>query len=125
MDYTDRNTCVLFGDGAGAAVLSATEDAAVGLRSFRLGADGAGASLIRIPAGGSRSPASAATIAERMHFLKMNGREVYRFAVDKMCEGIDSTMRACGLQPHDVKLVVPHQVNARPRHGCGAAGPPA
>ncbi|MCL2648289.1 MAG: ketoacyl-ACP synthase III [Phycisphaerales bacterium] len=113
VDYTDRNTCVLFGDGAGAAVLTAVDDPEVGLQSFILGANGGGAPLISIPGGGSLRPASADTIAQRLHYLKMNGREVYKFAVHQMTECIRLSMESCGLTTADVKLVVPHQVNQR------------
>jgi len=113
VDYTDRNTCILFGDGAGAAVLSRSEDPKRGLQAFNLGANGAGAGLITIPGGGSRYPATAATVAEKMHFLHMNGREVYKFAVTQMTHSLKQAMDDCGLTAADVKLVVPHQVNQR------------
>src|SRR5262249_34409612 len=113
VDYTDRNTCILFGDGAGAAVISRTDDTARGLQAFHLGANGDGAPFINIPAGGSLHPASPATITERMHFLKMNGREVYKFAVHQMTESLRAAMEACNLTAEMVKLVVPHQVNQR------------
>ncbi len=113
VDYTDRNTCILFGDGAGAAVISRSENPERGLRAFELGANGAGAPFIGIPAGGSLHPATAQTVAERMHYLKMNGREVYKFAVHQMTESLRAAMEACGLTAETVKLVVPHQVNQR------------
>jgi 3-oxoacyl-[acyl-carrier-protein] synthase III len=113
VDYTDRNTCVLFGDGAGAAVLSRSDDPSEGLQAFHLGANGGGAHFITIPGGGSAHPATAATIAEKMHYLKMNGREVYKFAVHQMAESIAAAMAACNLTAETVKLVVPHQVNQR------------
>jgi 3-oxoacyl-[acyl-carrier-protein] synthase III len=113
VDYADRNTCILFGDGAGAVVLSRSDDRAVGMQAFTLGANGAGAQFISIPAGASLHPASADTIAQRMHYLKMNGREVYKFAVHQMTESLRMAMEACGLTPDTVKLVVPHQVNQR------------
>jgi 3-oxoacyl-[acyl-carrier-protein] synthase-3 len=113
VDYTDRNTCILFGDGAGAVVLQASDDPGVGLQSFHLGANGEGAPLLNIPAGGSLHPASATTLAEKMHYLKMNGREVYKFAVHQMTESLGEAMASCNLTPETVKLVVPHQVNQR------------
>jgi 3-oxoacyl-[acyl-carrier-protein] synthase-3 len=113
VDYTDRNTCILFGDGAGAAVLSRSDDPAAGLQAFSLGANGDGAPFIHIPAGGSLHPASPTTLAERMHYLKMNGREVYKFAVHQMTESLRYGMDSCGLTADTVKLVVPHQVNQR------------
>ncbi len=113
VDYTDRNTCILFGDGAGAAVLSRGDDPGLGVQAFTLGANGAGAHFITIPAGASLHPATADTIAQRMHYLKMNGREVYKFAVHQMTESLRAAMAACNLTPDTVKLVVPHQVNQR------------
>ena len=113
VDYTDRNTCILFGDGAGAAVLSRCDDPTLGVQAFALGANGGGAHFITIPAGASLHPATAATIADRMHYLKMNGREVYKFAVHQMTESLRAAMAACNLTPDIVKLVVPHQVNQR------------
>jgi 3-oxoacyl-[acyl-carrier-protein] synthase-3 len=113
VDYTDRNTCILFGDGAGAAVLVRDEDPAVGMQAFHLGANGEGGPLLNIPAGGSLHPASAGTVAEKMHYLKMSGREVYKFAVHQMTESLRRAMESCGLTAEGVKLVVPHQVNQR------------
>ncbi|HEY4330446.1 MAG TPA: beta-ketoacyl-ACP synthase III [Phycisphaerae bacterium] len=113
IDYTDRNTCILFGDGAGAAVLSRVDDPAAGMQSFHLGANGDGAQFIQIPGGGSLHPCTATTIAEKMHYLKMNGREVYKFAVHQMTESLRMGMESCNLTAETVKLVVPHQVNQR------------
>ena len=111
-DYQDRGTCVLFGDGAGAVVLG-TGDDGHDLGDFYLRADGSGAEQLYIPAGGSASPPSAATIAERLHFIKMNGREVFKFAVTKMIELIEGAAERAGIKPADIDLVVPHQVNQR------------
>src|SRR6185369_9721616 len=83
------------------------------MQAFSLGANGEGANFIHIPAGGSLHPASAATVAEKMHYLKMNGREVYKFAVHQMTESLRMSMESCGLTAETVKLVVPHQVNQR------------
>jgi 3-oxoacyl-[acyl-carrier-protein] synthase-3 len=113
VDYTDRNTCILFGDGAGAAVLTASDDPKIGLQTFSLGANGDGAHFIAVPAGGSLHPSSPTTLAEKMHYLKMNGREVYKFAVHQMTESLRYGMSSCNLTADDVKLVVPHQVNQR------------
>ena len=113
VDYKDRNTCILFGDGAGAAVISRTTDTARGLQSFDLGANGEGAQFITIPAGGSQCPPTATSVAEGMHYLKMNGREVYKFAVTQMTESLRAAMASCNLTTDSVKLVVPHQVNQR------------
>jgi 3-oxoacyl-[acyl-carrier-protein] synthase-3 len=112
-DYSDRGSCILFGDGAGAAVLSATDDPSHGLRYFRLYADGSKPELLYMPGGGSRFPTSSRTVAEGMHFLKLNGREVYRFAVTRMTELIEEAMADCRLTIDDVAMIVPHQVNQR------------
>jgi 3-oxoacyl-[acyl-carrier-protein] synthase-3 len=113
VDPTDRATAVLFGDGAGAAVLSATSDRKRGLEFFRLYADGSKPNLVYQPAGGSRFPTSAQTVTERMHYMKLNGREIYKFAVLRMQELIQDAMTACRLTPDDVALLIPHQVNQR------------
>ena len=113
VDYTDRGTCILFGDAAGAVVLSATEDIHRGIRAFELGADGMDGEMLYVPAGGSRLPASTETILNRQHYLKMNGREIYKFAVHQMTNSLKKAMEACNLTAADVKLVVPHQVNQR------------
>jgi 3-oxoacyl-[acyl-carrier-protein] synthase-3 len=113
-DYTDRSSCILFGDGAGAAVLQpAPSGSDRGICYTTLHTDGTGGDLIYIPAGGSRLPASAQTVAGGQHFLKLRGREVYKFAVEKMQWLLEDCMRACNLSPQDVALVVPHQVNSR------------
>ncbi|MCL2701104.1 MAG: ketoacyl-ACP synthase III [Phycisphaerae bacterium] len=112
-DYTDRGSCILFGDGAGAAVLEATEDLSKGVQYSCLFADGAGWDFIHVPAGGSRQIASAETVAQRLHYIKMKGRDVYKFAVDKMQWLLEDCMKACNLSVDDVDLVVPHQVNSR------------
>ena len=112
-DYTDRGSCILFGDGAGAAVLEATDNLSRGLQYSCLFADGAGWDFIHVPAGGSRQVATAETVEQRLHYIKMKGREVYKFAVDKMQWLLEDCMRACGFGVADVDLVVPHQVNSR------------
>lgn len=111
-DYSDRRSCVLFGDGAGAAVLSPSTRRREIVYTF-LGADGRGASAMMLPAGGSRNPASPATVASRLHYMQINGREVFELVVKKMGELIADAMEKCKLQPSDVKLIVPHQVNYR------------
>lgn len=113
VDYTDRNTCILFGDGAGAVILTRTEDTSRGIQAFNLGANGQGADYITIPAGGSKKPASIDTVNNREHYIKMNGREVYKFAVTQMTESLRQAMSDAGITPDQVKLVVPHQVNMR------------
>ncbi len=112
-DYTDRSTCILFGDGAGAAVLKQTPDRSVGVQAFELGSDGTGAMLLHVPAGGSRQPATLESVSEKLHTLRMSGREVFKFAVAQMSESIQKAMNACSLTPDQIKLVIPHQSNAR------------
>lgn len=110
-DYGDRNTCVLFGDGAGAAVLEAWEEP--GVLAFELGADGRGADLLVQRAGGSRKPASAATVAAREHYIEMGGREVFKFAVRILGEAAERVLAAAGKQAGDIALLIPHQANLR------------
>lgn len=112
LDWTDRNTCVLFGDGAGAAVLGETE-AGYGVLGVQLGADGTGGDLLKMPAGGSRMPSSELTVAERKHYVHMNGNEVFKFAVKVMGEAVIKALDHAGLQPHDVNYFIPHQANIR------------
>ncbi len=112
-DYQDRSSCVIFGDGAGAVVLEPTTEAGKGVLYTVMHADGTGWDFIHIPAGGSRSPASRKTVEARGHFLRMRGREVYKFAVEKMQWLLGDCMTACRITPEDVDLVVPHQVNVR------------
>jgi 3-oxoacyl-[acyl-carrier-protein] synthase III len=111
-DYTDRSSCILFGDGAGAVVLSRSSEPRRGLIYSSLHADGSGAEAMKcIP--GSRFPLSQEMIADRQHFMKIKGREVYKFAVTKFEELIHEAMRACELTVDQVSLIVPHQVNKR------------
>lgn len=112
-NYEDRSSCILFGDGAGAAVVQATADPDKGLRYFRLGAAGEGWQFIHVPAGGSRTPASLQTVQQRQHYIQMRGRDVYKFAVQKMSYLLRDAMAQCDLEVDDVDLVVPHQVNQR------------
>ena len=112
-DYQDRSTCVLFGDGAGAAVLAADGAEGHRLGDFYLRADGSRGEQLCIPAGGSALPASAQTVAERLHYLKMNGREVFKFAVTKIIELIEGAAERLGIKPGEIDLVIPHQVNQR------------
>jgi 3-oxoacyl-[acyl-carrier-protein] synthase-3 len=112
-DYTDRSSCVLFGDGAGAAVVQASDEPATGILYAALHADGGGGEMMILPAGGSRRPPSHDTIDQRLHYMSIRGREVFKFAVVKMQELIEDCMKACDLSVEDVRLVVPHQVNKR------------
>jgi len=112
-DYTDRTSCILFGDGAGAAVLRSTENGERGILDFILGADGSGGELMILPAGGSRIPATHRSIDERLHYMKIRGREVFKFAVLKMVELVKASVERVGMSTRDIKLVIPHQVNTR------------
>lgn len=112
VDWEDRSTCVLFGDGAGAAVLQPVSPGR-GLLASVLGSDGQGAEHLMIPAGGSRLPASAETLAGRQGFVRMNGPEVYRFAVRVMNEVVQQVLEKAGLEPEQIDLLVPHQANIR------------
>ena len=112
LDWQDRNTCVLLGDGAGAIVLKEVENGK-GILSVHLGADGTGADLLKQPAGGSRLPASHETVKQRLHYLKMNGREVYKFAAKSMVETVTNGLSKIGLSPKDIDLLIPHQANIR------------
>ncbi len=111
-DWQDRNTCVLFGDGAGAAVVGRVE-AGFGLLSVILGADGRGATHLSLPAGGSRLPASHETVEQGMHYLHMNGREVFKFAVRVFEEAAEEAIVQAGISKEDIDLFVPHQANIR------------
>lgn len=112
VDWQDRSVCVLFGDGAGAVVLEAT-DRPGGLRSFVLGSDGAGAKHLIVPEGGSRHPMSPKVLESRGNYLRMNGREVFRFATTKMTESLNQTISEANLCTHDIRLMIPHQANIR------------
>jgi 3-oxoacyl-[acyl-carrier-protein] synthase-3 len=112
-DFEDRGTCILLGDGAGAAVLGPADNPVSGMYDHYLGADGEGAQMIWVPAGGSLEPASARTVNERLHYMKMKGREVYRFAVTKMQEVIAGAVERAGIAVTDLAMVVPHQSNLR------------
>ncbi len=111
-DYTDRNTCVLFGDGAGAAVLGPVADGR-GFQSFELGADGTGQELLKIEGGGSRLPASVETLEDKRHYIYMNGREVFKFAVRIMGSAAEEALAKAGKTKEDIDLFIPHQANMR------------
>jgi len=111
-DWTDRETCVLFGDGAGAVLLQA-KDLDGGVLASVLGSDGSGAELLAVPAGGSRMPVSEQTMAERLHFITMRGREVFRFAVGAMPRATRDVLEKAKLDLADVDLIIPHQANQR------------
>ncbi|WP_172194409.1 beta-ketoacyl-ACP synthase III [Saccharibacillus qingshengii] len=111
-DYTDRNTCVLFGDGAGAVILGEVPEGR-GFQSFDLGAEGAGGGLLKQAAGGSRLPASQETIDQRQHFIQMNGRDVFKFAVRVMGSATEEVLRKADMTKDDIDLFIPHQANIR------------
>lgn len=111
-DWSDRNTCILFGDGAGAAVVSASEGER-GILSTHLRSDGSLCELITVPAGGSRTPLSEQVVAERTHFIKMKGNETFKVAVRTLEEIARETLAANHLQVEDLDLYVPHQANMR------------
>jgi 3-oxoacyl-[acyl-carrier-protein] synthase III len=112
VDFTDRNTCVLFGDAAGAAILQPVSEGK-GILASVLGAEGAGGCHLQLPAGGSRQPASAETVANKLHYIHMNGQEVYKFAVRVMNEATVEVLEKAGLTVEDLDLLIPHQANIR------------
>jgi 3-oxoacyl-[acyl-carrier-protein] synthase III len=112
LDWQDRSTCVLFGDGAGAVVLQPC-DVPGGLVSFVLGSDGGGACSLYVPAGGSRQPPSAESVARRDHYVKMQGRDVFRFATRVLPESVLQALQAANLTTDDIDLLIPHQANTR------------
>ena len=114
IDYTDRNTCILFGDGAGAAVLSRAEEGSDSrLLDHYLRSDGGGTDLIIMPGGGARRPASYDTVDGKLHFLSMQGNDVFKFATKSMQTLIETAIERNELSVDDLDLVVPHQVNSR------------
>ena len=117
-NYADRQSCILFGDGAGAAVVSAR--GFIDVVYSDIGADGTAADLIRVPAGGSRQPASIASVEGCKHTLELRGREVFKAAVRQMCECIRKAAKAVGVQAADFDLIIPHQANSRIIEAIGA-----
>lgn len=112
LDWEDRNTCVLFGDGAGAVVLEQCEDG-YGILSYELGSDGKDGDVLIVPAGGSRLPASDHTVKERLHSIHMDGRDVFKFAVRIMEKASLIATEKAGLKVEDLDFLVPHQANIR------------
>ena len=110
-NWHDRTTCILFGDGAGAVVLERVADG--GFLGFELGSDGEGGKQLSIPAGGSRNPSTAETVQQDLHFLRMNGPEVYRFATRVLVSSAEKLLEECGLTVDDIDLYIPHQANKR------------
>ncbi|HEY7305350.1 MAG TPA: beta-ketoacyl-ACP synthase III [Bryobacteraceae bacterium] len=113
IDYTDRATCILFGDAAGAFLVEHSESDREGFIGHLSEIDGSGAQFLNMPAGGSRLPASAETVAQRLHYVKQEGQQVFKFAVRKMYELCDALLRRHELTPADIKLLIPHQANKR------------
>lgn len=112
MNWQDRNTCVLFGDGAGAAVLGKVDDG-YGILSIDLGADGGGGPHLILPAGGSRKPASHETVDACEHSIHMNGNDVFKFAIKIMPKTALRVLEKAGLKKDDIDLLIPHQANVR------------
>jgi 3-oxoacyl-[acyl-carrier-protein] synthase-3 len=116
IDYTDRNTCVLFGDGAGAMLiepLAADDDPQLGFVDFLGEIDGSGGDYLKMPAGGSRMPASSETVAQRLHYVHQDGGQVFKYAVRKMYEVCSGLLERNGLSAKDVDVMIPHQANRR------------
>jgi len=119
LDYTDRNTCIIFGDGAGATLVEATEDDRGGeILDFCMHTDGNGVESLHMPAGGALRPPSHETIDERLHFIKQDGRTVFKHAVTRISEVILQLLAKNGLEADDVDVVVPHQANIRIIEAC-------
>src|SRR2546425_4596316 len=112
VDWNDRNTCVLFGDGAGAAILQHRPEAH-GLLTACMGAEGDKAELLCMPGGGSRCPATIDSVKARLHFLRMDGKETFKSAVTAMCTGGQEALRRCELNISQIKCMIPHQANRR------------
>jgi len=113
IDFKDRATCVLFGDGAGAVLLEPAEDGEKGIIDFMLKSDGSGGQFLYMPAGGSLNPASPETIEKRMHYVHQDGRNVFKFAVRGMADISHEILSKHGLTAKDLKLYIPHQANLR------------
>jgi 3-oxoacyl-[acyl-carrier-protein] synthase-3 len=115
IDYTDRATCILFGDGAGAMLLepSGESDDGAGFIDFIGEIDGSGGEFLKMPAGGSRLPASAETVEKRQHYVHQQGQQVFKYAVKKMYEVCSEVLERNGLKISDVRLLIPHQANRR------------
>jgi len=112
VDYRDRNTCILFGDGASAAIV-ASEGTGLAIEDVRLGADGSLAHLLYLPAGGGKHPTTTDTLSSNMHHLKMNGKELFRHAVRRMGASANECLRHCSVQKEQLSWFVPHQANER------------
>jgi 3-oxoacyl-[acyl-carrier-protein] synthase-3 len=113
IDYTDRATCILFGDSAGAMLVERSEDGEAGFIDFMNEIDGSGGDYLKQPAGGSRMPATHETIDQRMHFVKQDGQQVFKYAVRKMYETCRDLLERNNLSIKDIAVLVPHQANRR------------
>ena len=113
IDYTDRTTCIIFGDGAGAVLLEPCEGDEVGLIDFFHEVDGSGAVALNMPAGGSLHPSTAETVAAKMHYVHQDGQAVYKFAVRKMAEAAETVLTRNGVTGKDLRCFIPHQANKR------------
>jgi 3-oxoacyl-[acyl-carrier-protein] synthase-3 len=112
VDWKDRSTCVLLGDGAGACILQGSDEPG-GILATSLHSDGSGGELIHMRGGGSRHPTTAETVAADMHKLRMDGKQVYRFASRVLGESVNSAVKKAGLTMEDIDLIIPHQANLR------------
>jgi 3-oxoacyl-[acyl-carrier-protein] synthase-3 len=113
IDYTDRATCVIFGDGAGAVIVEPSEDDSLGLIDFLHEVDGAGGVSLYMPGGGSLNPPSHETVDKKMHYVHQDGQAVFKFAVRKMAEACDEILKRNGMTGADIDLFIPHQANLR------------
>ena len=113
IDYTDRATCILFGDGAGAFLIEPGDEPDLGFVGHLNEIDGSGGEFLKLPAGGSRLPASADTVANRLHYVKQEGQQVFKFAVRKMSELCEDLLKKHSVSPSEIKLMIPHQANKR------------
>ncbi|HUG47390.1 MAG TPA: beta-ketoacyl-ACP synthase III [Candidatus Limnocylindria bacterium] len=113
LDFSDRSTCILFGDGAGAVVLSASDEEGGGMAGLHMTTDPDGAYMIWLPSGGARSPVSGQTLARGEHFVRMEGKETYRYATKTLASTALKAIERAGWQPGDIDLFIPHQANVR------------
>ncbi len=113
IDYTDRATCVIFGDGAGAVILEAAEDDSVGLIDFIHEVDGSGGCFLYMPGGGSLNPSTRDTVDQKMHYVHQDGQQVFKFAVRKQTEACEKLLARNGLKGSDIDAFIPHQANLR------------
>ena len=113
VDYTDRATCILFGDGAGAFLVEPSEDDSLGFIDFLNEIDGSGGEFLKMPAGGSRLPASLETVQNRQHFVHQEGQQVFKFAVRRMYEVCRDLLARNSVSPDDIAALIPHQANRR------------